>query len=59
MKVVFDKTPVVTDHHFQFCPGCTHGITIRLIGEVLEQMGLANRAVGLVGDGCMSWSLQY
>ena len=29
-----------------FCPGCGHGIVIRLIGEVLDEMGMSARAIG-------------
>ena len=29
-----------------FCPGCGHGIVIRLIGEVLDEMGMSDRAIG-------------
>lgn len=35
-----------------FCPGCGHGIVIRLIGEVLDEMGLSNQAIGVLAVGC-------
>ena len=36
MAVVFEKTKGLTDVEFHYCPGCTHGIIHRLVGEVLE-----------------------
>ena len=35
-----------------FCPGCGHGIVIRLIGEVLDEMGMSDRAIGVLAVGC-------
>lgn len=35
-----------------FCPGCGHGIVIRLIGEVLDEMGMSDRAIGTLAVGC-------
>ena len=35
-----------------FCPGCGHGIVIRLIGEVLDEMGMSDRAIGALAVGC-------
>lgn len=35
-----------------FCPGCGHGIVIRLIGEVLDEMGVSDKAIGTLAVGC-------
>lgn len=35
-----------------FCPGCGHGIVIRLIGEVLDEMNCADKAIGVLAVGC-------
>ena len=35
-----------------FCPGCHYGIINRIICEVLEELGIEERAVGLAGVGC-------
>ena len=35
-----------------FCPGCHYGIIVRLICEVLEELGVEGRAIGLAGVGC-------
>ncbi len=41
----------------RFCPGCGHGIANRLLVEVLEEMGLINKAIITVdvACGCMQW----
>ncbi|MDY6834556.1 MAG: thiamine pyrophosphate-dependent enzyme [Chloroflexota bacterium] len=35
-----------------FCPGCHYGIITRLICEVIEELGIEDRAIGLAGVGC-------
>lgn len=42
-----------------FCPGCMHSTVIKLIGEVLEEMNLLDRAVGVLGIGCCGLHMEY
>ncbi|MDY6845273.1 MAG: thiamine pyrophosphate-dependent enzyme, partial [Thermodesulfobacteriota bacterium] len=35
-----------------YCPGCHYGIITRLLCEVLEELGIEGKAVGLAGVGC-------
>ena len=35
-----------------FCPGCGHGIILRLIAEAVEELGLANNKCMVLGVGC-------
>lgn len=37
---------------FTFCPGCDHGIAIRLVAEVLEELGLREESIGISSSGC-------
>ncbi|MBI2526403.1 MAG: 2-oxoglutarate oxidoreductase [Candidatus Rokubacteria bacterium] len=55
---VFDRPAALTDALYAYCPGCTHGIAQRLFGEVVEEMGLIERAVAVIGSGCLSASRQ-
>ncbi|MFQ6097051.1 MAG: thiamine pyrophosphate-dependent enzyme [Armatimonadota bacterium] len=52
MKVAFEKPEALTDAHFTFCPGCTHGVTIRLMAEVIDELDLRKKAVGIAPVGC-------
>jgi 2-oxoglutarate ferredoxin oxidoreductase subunit beta len=38
------------DHHL--CPGCGHPVAWRLLLEVLSELGLEHRAIGVAGHGC-------
>lgn len=35
-----------------FCPGCGHGIVVRLVAEVLDEMGMSDSAIGVLAVGC-------
>jgi len=57
--VVFDKTKGLTDNQLHYCPGCTHGIIHRLVAEVLEELGVTNKTVGVASVGCSVFSYNY
>jgi 2-oxoglutarate ferredoxin oxidoreductase subunit beta len=38
------------EHHL--CPGCGHPVAWRILLEVLSELGLEHRAIGVVGHGC-------
>jgi 2-oxoglutarate ferredoxin oxidoreductase subunit beta len=51
-QVVFQRSKVLTEKYFHYCPGCTHGIAHRLIAEVIEEMGIQDQTVGVGPVGC-------
>lgn len=52
--VVSRKTPVIIDKGTSFCPGCGHGIVIRLIAECLQELGQDQNVIFPIGVGCSS-----
>ena len=48
MAKVFEKTKMLTDVPFHYCPGCTHGIAHRLVAEVLEELGAEGHCICLL-----------
>ncbi|WP_372713260.1 thiamine pyrophosphate-dependent enzyme [Ilyobacter sp.] len=59
MEVVFQKTKGLTDAVTHYCPGCTHGIIHRLVGEVLEELGVLEKSIGVASVGCSALSYKY
>ncbi|MGD9678044.1 MAG: thiamine pyrophosphate-dependent enzyme [Vulcanibacillus sp.] len=59
MNVVFKKTKGLTDKPNTYCPGCTHGIIHRLLGEVLEEMDILEDTVGVASVGCSVLSYEF
>lgn len=60
MAVVFEKTNgSVPGKETHYCPGCTHGIIHRLVGEVLVELGVLDKAVGVAPVGCSVLAYEY
>lgn len=59
MAIAFQKTKGLTDVEFHYCPGCTHGIVHRLVAEVLEELGVLGKTVGVASVGCSVMSYDY
>jgi len=59
MAIVFEKTKGLTDAVTHYCPGCTHGIVHRLVGESLEELGIIGDAVGVAPVGCSVMAYNY
>lgn len=56
---VFEKSKMLTETPFHYCPGCTHGIVHRLIAESLEELELQDRAIGIAPVGCAVFLYRY
>ena len=57
--VVFDKPHALTDAPFHYCPGCTHGIVHRLVAEVIDELGIEGKTVGIAPVGCSVLAYNY
>lgn len=52
MKVVYQKSKGLTNVDLSYCPGCTHGIIHKLIAEVMEELNIIDKSVGIASVGC-------
>ncbi len=59
MKTVFQKTPSMKTHQTHYCPGCGHGIAHRLIAEVVDELDIRDRAIGIAPVGCAVLAYNY
>ena len=57
--VVFEKPKALTDAPLHYCPGCTHGIIHRLVAEVIDELGIAGRTIGVAPVGCSVFAYNY
>ncbi|CCX43281.1 MAG: thiamine pyrophosphate-dependent enzyme [Muribaculaceae bacterium] len=56
---VAGKPALITDNYMHYCPGCSHGVVHKLVAEVLEEMGLADNAIGVAPVGCAVFAYNY
>ena len=59
MAVVFEKPHALTDAPMHYCPGCTHGIIHRLVAEVIDELGIEGRTIGVAPVGCSVMAYDY
>jgi 2-oxoglutarate/2-oxoacid ferredoxin oxidoreductase subunit beta len=58
-NLVFKRPAGFTDTPTTYCPGCTHGVAHRLIAEVLEEMDIIERTIGVAPVGCSVFAYNY
>ena len=56
---VYSKTPLLTENVLHYCPGCTHGAIHKLIAEVIEEMGIQEKTIGISPVGCSVFAYNY
>jgi 2-oxoglutarate ferredoxin oxidoreductase subunit beta len=59
MELIYQKPESLTDAHTHYCPGCTHGVIHRLIAEVLDELGVRERTIGIAPVGCSVLAYNY
>ena len=58
-NLVYQRPEAFTDVSTHYCPGCTHGVAHRLIAEVLDEMGIAEKTIGVAPVGCSVFAYNY
>lgn len=55
----YERTQGLTENHTHYCPGCTHGILHKIVAEVLAELGVLGKTVGIASVGCSVFSYEY
>ena len=58
-NLVYTRPEGFTESPTHYCPGCTHGVAHRLIAEVLEEMELIDKTIGVAPVGCSVFAYNY
>lgn len=59
MKKVFKRPQSLKITPFHYCPGCGHSLLHRIIGEVIDEMDLQERIIGVPPAGCAVLAYNY
>ncbi len=59
MKKVFTHPKSLRNISTHYCPGCGHGIAHRLIAEVVDELGIRERIIGIAPVGCAVLAYDY
>jgi 2-oxoglutarate ferredoxin oxidoreductase subunit beta len=58
-QVVYSRPESLADVTTHYCPGCTHGVAHRLIAEVLDDMEIREKTIGVAPVGCSVFAYNY
>lgn len=58
-NLVASRPRLFTDAVTHYCPGCSHGVVHRLVAELIDEMGLTDRTVGIAPVGCAVFAYNY
>ena len=52
LEKVFERPRTLREVPTHYCPGCGHGIVARLLSEVIDEIGIREKTVGVAPVGC-------
>jgi len=58
-QLVFCKPEALEPVITHYCPGCTHGVIHRMVAEVVDELGVRERTVGVAPVGCSVLAYNY
>jgi 2-oxoglutarate ferredoxin oxidoreductase subunit beta len=59
MGATYQRPEALSDQITHYCPGCTHGVAHRLIAEVIDELHIRDRTVGIAPVGCAVLMYNY
>lgn len=59
LEKVFDRPKSLKLTEFHYCPGCSHQIVHRLIAEIIDELGIQDRTIGIAPVGCAVLAYDY
>jgi len=55
----FVKPKSLKQTHHSYCPGCGHGIIYRLVAEVIDELNIREKTIGIAPVGCAVFAYDY
>jgi len=58
-NIVYQRPSLMNDTPMHYCPGCSHGVVHKLVAEVIEEMHMEEKAIGVCPVGCAVFAYKY
>jgi len=58
-EIVFQRPESLCDTVTHYCPGCIHGIAHRVIAQVMDELDIRERTIGIAPVGCAVLAYNY
>jgi 2-oxoglutarate ferredoxin oxidoreductase subunit beta len=59
VKKVYTRPKSLKRTSFHYCPGCGHSVVHRLVCEVIDEMNLQDKVIGIPPPGCSVFAYNY
>ena len=56
---VYSAPELLDEVNMHYCPGCSHGVIHKLVAEVIAELGITERTVGVSPVGCAVFAYNY
>lgn len=58
-NIVYAKPRLMNDTNMHYCPGCGHSVVHKLVAEILDEMGVEEKTIGICPVGCAVFAYRY
>ena len=58
-NIVYSRPRLLTDANMHYCPGCSHATIHKVVADVLGEMGLDDKVIGVSPVGCSVFIYNY
>ncbi len=58
-NLVYAKPEIMNNNYMHYCPGCSHGVVHKVIAEVIQELGLQEKTIGIAPVGCAVFAYKY
>ncbi len=58
-EVIYQRPDALNDVQFTYCPGCQHGQVHHAIAEVIDDLGIKERCIGMAPVGCSVFAYEF
>jgi 2-oxoglutarate ferredoxin oxidoreductase subunit beta len=58
-SLIYTKPGSLTPVGTHYCPGCTHGISHRILAETIDELDLRENTIGIAPVGCAVFAYNY
>jgi len=59
MKKIYTRPKFLKRNPFHYCPGCGHSIVHRIVAELVDEMDLQDKVIGIPPPGCSVFAYNY
>ena len=57
--IVYNRPRLLNERNTHYCPGCSHGVVHRILAELIEEMGIEDKTIGIAPVGCAVFAYNY